>query len=81
VFSHGQFMSAVAWLTLTRPANIDSAAMRRYFQFIQATTVPNCAILQLYLHADGSRAVGTLQVPVNVELGTIREVEAGLAGV
>lgn len=81
IFSHGQFMSAVAWLVLTRPTAVDSGAMRRYFQFIHATTVPNCAILPLYLHADGSRSVGAFRVPKGVDVENGRRIEAGLAGV
>jgi broad specificity phosphatase PhoE len=81
VFSHGQFMSAVAWLTLTRPSAIDSEAMRRYHQFIHGTAVPNCAILPLFLHSDGSQSLGGLWVPEGVDLGGGRQPEAGFAGV
>jgi hypothetical protein len=81
VFSHGQFMSAVAWLTLSRPAVIDSEAMRRYYSFIHGTTVPNCAILPLHLHADGTRSVGGLWVPEGIPAESGQPAGAGLAGV
>lgn len=81
VFSHGQFMSAVAWLIFSRPAVIDAAAMRRYYQFIHGCTVPNCAILPLHLHADGSRSLGGIWVPDGIGSESERRTEAGLAGV
>lgn len=81
IFSHGQFMSAIAWLILSEPPVIDSAAMRRYYQFIHATTVPNCAILPVYLHADGARSVGGFWLPEGFENEAGRPIEAGLAGV
>jgi len=81
IFSHGQFMSAVAWFILSRPRIIDGAAMRRYYQFIHGCAVPNCAILPLHVHADGSHSLGGLWVPDGIEAGNQRRMEAGLAGV
>jgi broad specificity phosphatase PhoE len=81
VFSHGQFMNALAWLTFSRPAQIDSMAMRRFHQFIHGCTVPNCAILPLHLHGDGSRSLGGLWVPEGVESESAAPAQAGLAGV
>jgi len=81
VFCHGQFMHALAWLTVSRPARIDSAAMRRFHQFIHGCTVPNCAILPLHVHGDGSRSVGGLWVPDGVEAGGTGIAQPGLAGV
>ena len=81
IFSHGQFMSAVAWIIFSRPALIDAAAMRRYYQFIHGCAVPNCAILPLHFHADGSRSLGGLWVPDGIEFESERCAEPGLAGV
>jgi broad specificity phosphatase PhoE len=81
VFSHGQFMSAVAWIIFSAPAIIDSAAMLRYYQFVHGCTVPNCAILPLHLHPDGRRSVGGLRVPEGVEIDGMARTQAGLAGV
>jgi 2,3-bisphosphoglycerate-dependent phosphoglycerate mutase len=60
VFCHGYFMSAVAWLMLTRPSVLDAAAMRRYYHFIHGNTVPNCAILPVFFHGNGARSIGGL---------------------
>jgi 2,3-bisphosphoglycerate-dependent phosphoglycerate mutase len=79
VFSHGQFMNALAWLTFSRPMQIDSRAMRRFHQFIHGCTVPNCAILPLHVHGDGSRSLGGLWVPEGVEAQSVAQ--AGLAGI
>ena len=81
IFSHGQFIHAVAWLVLTRPAVIDSEAMRRFHQFIHGSAVPNCSILPLHVHADGSHSVGGLWVPEGVEPEGMGRAQAGLAGV
>jgi len=77
VFSHGHFMSAVAWLILSRPGVIDSAAMRRFHQFTHAWSVPNCAILPLYLHPDGVHSLGGLWVPEGVGQSRGGQAQAG----
>ncbi len=79
IFSHGQFMSAVAWLILSRPAAIDSAAMRRFYQFLHSYAVPNCSVLPLYFHPEGAHSLGGLWLPEGME--SVRPLEAGLAGV
>jgi broad specificity phosphatase PhoE len=81
VFSHGQFMNALAWLTISRPAQIDASAMSRFYQFIHGCTVPNCAILPLHVHGDGSQSLGGLWVPDGVETAGSSQRQAGLAGV
>jgi len=81
VFCHGQVMQAIAWLSLSRPASFDSAAMRRFYNFMHGVTVPNCAILPLHHHADGSRTLAGLWVPEGVEKGAAGRDPAGQAGV
>jgi len=81
VFSHGLFMSALVWLTTSRPAQIDSAAMRGFHQFVHGCTVPNCAVLPLHVHGDGSHSVGELWVPEGVETESAARAQADLAGV
>ncbi len=80
VFSHGQFMSAVAWLLLSRPSEIDSVAMRRFYQFIHGYTVPNCGVMPVYFHECGSLSLGGLWLPEGVE-GQSTNIAPGLAGV
>jgi 2,3-bisphosphoglycerate-dependent phosphoglycerate mutase len=80
VFCHGQFMSAVAWLVLSRPAVIDRLAMRRFYQFIHGYSVPNGAVLTVFYHGDGSRSLGGLWLPEGVEVPDVN-LAGGLAGV
>lgn len=80
VFCHGQFISAVAWLILSRPARIDSAAMRRFYQFIHGYSVPNCSVLPVYFHPPSNLAVGGLWLPQGVESDAPHLAAAGLAG-
>ena len=75
VFSHGQFMSAIAWLALTRPAILDSTAMLRFYKFIHGYSVPNGSILPVYFHPEGAHSLGGLWLPDGVECP-----EANLAG-
>jgi broad specificity phosphatase PhoE len=42
VFSHGQFINAVAWLIAHRPAEIDSQAMTDWREYEIANHVQNC---------------------------------------
>jgi broad specificity phosphatase PhoE len=79
VFSHGQFMSAAAWLILSRPAVIDSVAMRRFYQFIHGYSVPNGAVMPVFYHPDGARSLGGLWLPDGVEADA--NLAGGLAGV
>ncbi len=80
IFCHGRVMDAVAWLHLSPPATMDAAAMRRFFHFIHGFTVPNCAILPLHFHADGSRSLGKLRVPEGIAAESGGRTPAHLAG-
>lgn len=80
IFCHGRVMDAVAWLSLSPPAMMDAAAMRGFFHFIHGFTVPNCAILPLRFHADGTRKLGKLWVPDGVEAESAGRAPAFLAG-
>jgi 2,3-bisphosphoglycerate-dependent phosphoglycerate mutase len=80
IFCHGQFISAIAWLIFTRPARIDSAAMRRFYQFVHGYAVPNCSILPVYLHGADSISVGGLWIPSGVDADAPHLAGAGLAG-
>lgn len=81
VFCHGHFMNAVAWLMEMRPAELDAAAMRGYYDFIHRFKVNNCAVLPLYFHADGGRSLGELHVPHGVESEHALRVGLAAAGV
>ena len=81
VFCHGQVMQAIAWLALSRPAVIDAAAMRRFYNFMHGIPVPNCSILPLHHHADGSRTLAGLWVPDGIEAEAVGRNRAGQAGV
>jgi len=81
VFCHGQVMQVIAWLAFSRPASPDSAAMRRFYNFMQGITVPNCSILPLHLHADGSHTLAGLWVPSGIEAGASDRNEAEQVGV
>lgn len=81
VFCHGHVMQLIAWLTLARPQAIDSAEMRRFCHFMHGITVPNCSILPLHHHADGSRTLAGLWVPEGIESETVGRNQSGQAGV
>lgn len=78
VFTHGQFMSATAWLLLTRPAKLDCHAMRAYWEFIHSFSVPNCSVLPISFHDHGGISLGELRVPPGI---TGVHATAGLAGI
>ena len=80
VFCHGQFMSAIAWLLLSRPAIIDKIAMRRFYQFIHGYSVPNGSVMPVFFHHDGTRSLGGLWLPDGVEVADAN-LAGGLAGV
>jgi broad specificity phosphatase PhoE len=50
VFSHGQFINAVAWLIERKPQQIDGRAMADWRQYEIANHVPNCSGYQLTKH-------------------------------
>ena len=81
VFCHGHVMQAIMWLALSRPASIDSAAMRRFYHFMHGIPVPNCSILPLHSHADGSRTLAGFWVPEGIEAEMAGSIKAGQAGV
>lgn len=81
VFCHGHVMQVIAWLAVSRPSAIDSAAMRGFHDFMHGMTVPNCAILPLRRHADGSRTLAALWVPGGIEGETVGRNQTGQAGV
>ena len=81
VFCHGHVIHVIAWLVLSRPAAIDSAAMRRFFNFMHGLTVPNCSILPMHCHADGVRTLAGIWVPEGIEAGIAIGEVSGQAGV
>jgi 2,3-bisphosphoglycerate-dependent phosphoglycerate mutase len=80
IFCHGQFISAVAWLILTRPAQIDCEAMRRFYRFIHGYSVPNCSVLPVYLHGETGWSAGGLWIPPGVDTDGHHVAQSGLAG-
>lgn len=79
VFCHGQFMSAIAWLALSRPAFLDRVAMGRFYKFIHGYAVPNGSVLPVYFHPDGGQSLGGLWLPEGVECPDAN-LAGGLAG-
>ena len=59
VFSHGEFLRALLWYLLARPAEINPAQMRRFHLFLQALRLPNGAIVPLELRGPGEILIGT----------------------
>ena len=80
IFCHGQFISAIAWLILTRPARLDTSAMRRFYQFIHGYSVPNCSVLPVYIHENASFATGGLWIPEGIDTDAPHLAGSGLAG-
>jgi broad specificity phosphatase PhoE len=52
VFSHGQFINAVAWLIERKPQGIDAQAMADWREFEIANHVPNCCGYILSKHQE-----------------------------
>lgn len=52
VFSHGQFINAVAWLIERKPQQIDGRAMAEWRDYEITNHVPNCCGYLLTLHPD-----------------------------
>ena len=52
VFSHGQFINAVAWLIGRKPQQIDGQAMSAWRKFEITIHVPNCCGYKLSKHPD-----------------------------
>ncbi len=81
VFCHGLVMQTITWLVVSRPAVIDSTAMRRFYNFMHGVMVPNCSILPLHHHTDGSRTLAGLWVPGGIETETAGRDQTGQPGV
>lgn len=65
VFSHGQFINAVAWLIERKPQEIDGRAMADWREYEIANHVPNCSGYTLSKHpedADWRTAMLTTQL-------------------
>lgn len=59
VFTHGQFISAVAWLLQNKKlTRIDRTAMQHYREFEQNNPVQNCWGYDIHLEDDGRRILG-----------------------
>lgn len=54
VFSHGQFINAVAWLIERKPQQIDRRAMADWRQYEITNHVPNCCGYKLTMHPEDS---------------------------
>lgn len=54
VFSHGQFINAVAWLIERRPLKIDGHSMRNWREYEIANHVKNCCGYELIQEQDGA---------------------------
>lgn len=52
VFSHGQFINAVAWLIEGKPKCIDGRAMSDWRDYENTNHVPNCCGYMLFKHPD-----------------------------
>ncbi|VVO73997.1 histidine phosphatase family protein [Pseudomonas fluorescens] len=52
VFSHGQFLNAVAWLLERKPQRLDGLAMIDWREYEIATHVPNCCGYLLSKHSE-----------------------------
>lgn len=54
VFSHGQFINAVAWVIKRNPQKIDGRAMTEWREYEITNHVPNCSGYKLTKHPDGA---------------------------
>ena len=54
VFSHGQFMNAVAWLIERSPQTMDGKAMAEWLEYEITNHVPNCSGYKLTKRPDGA---------------------------
>ncbi len=80
VFSHGHFIRALAWMVLFRPSAVDVAAMQHFRHFMASYPVPNCSIMPMYLHEDGTQSLGALWVPDGLEREHTEDVPVHLVG-
>ena len=77
-----QFISAVAWFTLSRPPTIDSAEMRRDYQVIHlAGPCQSVRSSRFASTPTVSCSLGGHWAPDGIELASERQAEAGFAGV
>jgi broad specificity phosphatase PhoE len=62
IFTHGLFIRTLLWVQLADPVEIDAATMLRYRGFISGFSVPNGAIMKLYVNDAKEIFVGTFSV-------------------
>jgi len=66
VFSHGQFMSALAWLLVRQPTHIDSEMMRDWRTYEIENHVENCWGYSIIEAPDGTWSLGHVLNPHGV---------------
>jgi probable phosphoglycerate mutase len=72
VFTHGQFIRAVLWVLMTEPIAPTATEMRLFRAFVIAFQLPNTAIVDLRLDANGngSTRVGEIaHLPIDLVTG------------
>jgi broad specificity phosphatase PhoE len=72
VFTHGLFIRAVLWALMTGPDAPTAVEMRLFRAFVLAFKLPNTAIVDLRMHADGTgsmRGGDTAHLPTDVVTG------------
>jgi broad specificity phosphatase PhoE len=62
IFSHGLFTRTLIWRLLAGPIEIDAATMRRYRGFISGFSMPNAAIMKLYIDGEKDVLISTFSV-------------------
>lgn len=74
VFSHGQFINAVAWLIERKPKQIDGRAMADWREFEITNHVPNCHGYTVSKHPDDATWRISLSAPEEPLLGVTQRV-------
>ncbi len=74
VFSHGQFINAVAWLIERKPKQIDGRAMADWREFEITNHVPNCCGYTVSKHPDDATWRISLSAPEEPLLGVTQRV-------
>jgi 2,3-bisphosphoglycerate-dependent phosphoglycerate mutase len=62
IYSHGHFMRILLWVLLARPIDIDARSMRRCRSFTSGLSVPNAAIMKMYVNDAKEVFVSTFSV-------------------